>query len=172
VVIDAPRSLDWFATPGRTIVKNHWIVLANAARARILDREHDASPLQELADLVHPQSREKLRDLASDREGHAEKAHGDASHAGTAFQPRTEPHRKEHAIFASELSHYLEDAIAQGRCQALVLIASDPFLGELKAHLGPAAARIVSAAIPLDLTSYAGADLARRISDAISAARK
>jgi len=49
-----------------------------------------------------------------------------------------------------------------------VLIASDPFLGELKSHLGKGAAHAVSAAIPRDLTSFAGAELARRVTEALA----
>jgi len=152
-------------------MKETWIVLANASRARILDREPDGGRLEELADLVHPQSREKGSGLTSDREGHAQKAHGDPGHSGTAFQPHTEPRQKEHAVFALEVSRYLEDAVTQGRCRGLVLIASDPFLGELKSHLGHAATRVLSATIPRDLTSFAGHDLARRVTEALDHVR-
>ena len=148
-------------------MKSTWIVLANAARARILEREPERGRLDELTDLVHPQSREKGMDLNSDREGHAQKAHGDPGHAGTAFQPHTDPRQKEHAVFALEVSRYLEAAVTQGRCPGLVLIASDPFLGELKKHLGHAAARVVSATIPHDLTSFSGSDLVRRVTEAM-----
>jgi len=148
-------------------MKETWIVLANASRARILDREPDGGRLEELADLVHPQSREKGSELTSDREGHAQKAHGDPGHAGTAFQPHTEPRQKEHAAFAAEVSRYLEDAVTQGRCSGLVLIASDPFLGVLKSHLSNAATRVLSATIPRDLTSFGGDDLERRVTEAL-----
>jgi protein required for attachment to host cells len=148
-------------------MKRTWIVLANASRARILDREPDGGGLEELADLVHPQSREKGSELTSDREGHAQKAHGDPGHAGTAFQAHTEPRQKEHAIFASEVSRYLEEAVTQGRCSGLVLIASSPFLGELKSHLGGAAQRVVSATIPRDLSSFSGRDLVQRVTEAL-----
>jgi len=153
-------------------MKKTWIVLANASRARILNREAEGGRLDELADLVHLQSREKGMDLTSDREGHAQKAHGDPGHAGTAFQQHTDPRQKEHAVFALEVSRYLEDAVAQGRCTGLVLIASDPFLGELKSHLGNAAARVVSATIARDLTTFAGADLVHRVTEALQQLRR
>jgi protein required for attachment to host cells len=148
-----------------------WIVLANASRARILDRESDGGRLVELENLAHPQSRVKGSELTSDRGGHAEKAHGDPGHAGTEFQPRTDPRQKEHAVFAAEVSRYLENEVAQGRCQDLVLIASDPFLGELKSHLGPTAMRAVSVTIARDLTTFAGRDLAGRVTEALDHSR-
>jgi len=152
-------------------MKDTWIVLANASRARILEREPEGGRLDELADLVHPQSREKGSELTSDRDGHAQKAHGDRGGLRTSFQPRTEPRQKEHAVFALEVSRYLEEAVTQGRCAGLVLIASDPFLGELRSHLGDAAKRVLGATIARDLTSFAGQDLARRVTEALEHAR-
>ena len=152
-------------------MKKTWIVLANAARARILERDANGGRLLELADLVHPQSREKVSELTSDQEGHAQKSHGAPGGAGTAFQPRTTPHEKEHAVFARELAHNLEQAVVQGRCPALVLIASDPFLGELKSHLGHAAAKVVSATLARDLTSFAGQQLEHRVTEALDQLR-
>jgi protein required for attachment to host cells len=148
-------------------MKKTWVVLANAGRARIFERESEDGALVELLDLVHPQSREKAGELASDREGHAQKAHGDPGHAGTAFQPHTTLREKEHAAFAVEVSRHLEVAATQGRCGDVALIASDPFLGELKSHLGDATKRVLSAAIPRDLTIFSGTDLAHRITEAL-----
>ena len=64
-----------------------------------------------------------------------------------------------------------EDAVTQGRCPGLVLIASDPFLGVLKSHPGNAAMRVLSATIPRDLTSFGGHDLARRVTEALDHVR-
>ena len=72
--------------------------------------------------------------------------------ARTSFEAPTEIHHKERAAFANELAKHLDLAIAQGRCPALALIASNPFLGELKARLGPASAKAVVATSPTDLT--------------------
>ncbi len=152
-------------------MNNSWIVLANAARARIFERDPQGHRLDEVADLVHSQSREHGRDLETDRPGHAQKAHGDAGHAGTAFEPHTDARRREHVAFALEVSHYLEQAVAQGRCAEIALIVSDPFLGELKSHLGTASRRVVHAIVPRDLTSFAGADLTYRVNEALGQVR-
>jgi protein required for attachment to host cells len=142
-----------------------WIILANAARARIFEREPATARLVELTDLVHPQSRQMGRDLATDRPGHAQKAHGDAGHAGTAFESRTDARDKERSVFAAEVSRYLEDAVSQGRCPAVVIMASDPFLGTLRAHLGQATLRVLRGSIPLDLSAFDGSELARCVSE-------
>ncbi len=151
-------------------MKSTWIVLANAARARIFNRDPGSGHLQELADLIHPESREHGRDLDTDRPGHAQKGHGDAGHAGTAFQPHTGALQREHTAFALEVARYLDRAAVEGRCAELVLIASDPFLGGLKSHLGASSRHMIRDSVPRDLTSFTGKDLEDRVSDAMGQA--
>lgn len=136
------------------------IVLANAARARLCELDPRDASIAELADFVHTPSRQKGSDLATDRPGRAAK--GQATNR-TGFEPHTDVHRKEHTQFARELSKAIDDALLQRRPPALMLVASNPFLGELKAQLSAAATRALVAAAPLDLTHCDRAELARRI---------
>jgi len=145
-----------------------WIVVANAARARLCEYDPRDGTLTEMADFIHPQGRQKGGDLASDRPGHAEK---DLAGARTSFEPHTEVHHKERVHFARELAGHLNDAVALHRCPAVALIASNPFLGELKAQLGDAAAKLVVATAPTDLTHCAMPELARRVGEILQAPR-
>jgi len=43
--------------------------------------------------------------------------------------------------FARKLAQMLDDGVTSDRCDALAIFASNPFLGELKSHLGEQAAR-------------------------------
>jgi protein required for attachment to host cells len=140
-----------------------WVLVANASRARCFVRDVDNGAMRELQGFVHPASRLKGRDLGDDRAGLAHK--GTAS---TQFAPPTDPHDKEHAQFARELVQHLEQAALEHRYGRLTLIASSPFLGELKAQLGAAAQRILSAAVALDLTGYSGAELEHRVTKALA----
>lgn len=149
-------------------MEKSWIVLANSARARILERDPTDGALAELTDFIHPQSRQKTGELTSDRPGHAQKAHGDPGHASTGFEPRTDLHRKELAEFARQVAHHLDDAVTMHRCTSLVVIASNPFLGELRSHLGPIAQKALALTVPIDLTSVATPDLARRVSEVLA----
>lgn len=125
----------------------NWIVVANAARARVLeeaDVPQGAAPRPaahkrhagsvHVADLVHPQSRQKGVELATDRAGRMTGS-GHGLH-GASYQPRTDPREREHDRFAQEFARVLDQGVAAGRCAGLVLVASDPFLGRLKSHLG------------------------------------
>lgn len=151
-----------------TQMKSTWIVLANSARARVLERDVASGLLVELMDLVHPESREKAAALTSDQEGYSEKSHGTPGHKGTSFQPHTTPHRKELGNFAAEVSQHLEAAANEGRFSAITLFASDPFLGELKHHLGAATRRALGAALVHDFTTFHGSDLDARVTKALA----
>jgi protein required for attachment to host cells len=140
-----------------------WVMVANAARARCFERDPETSGLRELAGFVHAESRLKAAELGDDAPGHAFK-----SGATTAFEPHTPPHEREREQFARELAAHLEEAALAHRFDRLALIASNPFLGELRAQLGDAVRRCVIASHPRDLTGFTGEDLERRVTEAMS----
>jgi len=139
-----------------------WVVVANAARARIFERNDGNQVLREIDDRVHTPSRQKAAELTNDRPGHAHK-----SVASTAFAPHTEPREREHQRFAHEVAQFLEEAALAHRMPSLVVLASNPFLGELKAALGDAARRLLKHSAPVDLTTYQHAELEQRVTRAI-----
>lgn len=139
-----------------------WIVTANAARARFYERRADGS-LAEIADLVHPESRQSGRDLASDRAGRSELSLGDQKRGRTAYEPPTSVHEKEHERFAREVAAQLDAGVAGGRCQALVLLVAPAFLGELRQRLGDATAKAVRVSEAVDLTALPPHDLRPRV---------
>jgi protein required for attachment to host cells len=135
----------------------NWLVVANAARARVLESGEGA--YAHVADLVHPASRQKGIELGDDRPGHAA-ADG---RGGVQFEPRTEPQEREHERFAHEVAAVLNAGVADGRCAGLVLVASSPFLGLLKAQLGEPARRLVLRTLASDFTTCSDAELAQRL---------
>lgn len=145
-------------------MKTNWILIANATRARVLQQEGD-NRVTVLESFEHPQSRSKISDLADDRAGF-EKT--DRSFGGTAYTPRIDAKQKEHLRFARELSDFLERQAQLGHFQSLEVFASSPFLGELKAELGSATARLVAGTHDVDLTGVGPAELGRRIADEIA----
>ena len=112
-----------------------WVVIADAARARVFERSGPSGSLAEIVDLTHPASRSKGSELGRDRPGHVEVRRQGPGNA--SFDPHTDPQAREHDRFAREVAQVLDEAIGQGRCKRLVLVASDPFLGRVRGHLGP-----------------------------------
>lgn len=140
----------------------NWVVVANASRARVLEESGQVGVYEHVADLVHPQSRQKGGELAPDRPGHfpGPSAHGTGS---SAFEPRTSAREREHDRFAGELAAVLEEGIASGRCAGVVLVASNPFLGVLVAQLGDRSREAILRTVASDYTALSERELGQRI---------
>ena len=144
-----------------------WIMLANASQARVYSRERKDGRLTELDDFVHPQSRQMGREIDDSRAGRVEKGLGASGHGSTQLESRTPPRQKQHEQFAHQLADYIDAAIKQRRIESWVLIASNPFLGEIKAHLSQHAEKALHAAVTSDLSSFTGPELERRVSESL-----
>lgn len=140
-------------------MKPHWILLANASHARVLQQEQGV-PLVVVQSFTHSEGQSKISELVDDRAGHEST---DRSFGGTSYQPRTDPKRKELHRFAHELAAHLERHAQQGDFDSIAVFASSPFLGELKAELGTATERMLSGTHDVDLTAVGTAELQRRI---------
>lgn len=146
-------------------MKRNWLVVANSARARVLVAGDEPGRFEHLSELVHPRSREKGVDLArldgGDRPGHVEGVgHGLGS---AAYQPRTDPRRREREHFAREVAGVVNAAVADGRCAGVTLVASASFLGLIKAALSEQAHKHLQHALPHDYTLLSDEELGRRL---------
>jgi protein required for attachment to host cells len=150
-------------TPPETPPPLDWVLVANAARARCFVRDSENGAMRELEAFVHPESRMKGEDLMRDRGGKAVKG----MVSSTQYAPHTDPHEREHEVFARQLADYLDKAALDHRMPGVSVIATNPFLGTLKAQLGSATQRVLRAAIALDLTALEGAELEGRVTDAL-----
>ncbi|MBX3621631.1 MAG: host attachment protein [Rhizobacter sp.] len=142
----------------------NWLVVANASKARVLEASDTAGVYTHVADLVHPQSRQKGGELAGDRPGHVPGPgpHGTGS---AALDTRSDPREREHDHFARELAALLNGGVAAGRCAGLVLVASNPFLGQVKEHLGEQAKKQLLRTVAADYTALPERELAQRLSE-------
>lgn len=137
----------------------HWILIANASHARLLQQEPGA-PMVVLAAFQHPASRQHSAVLGDDKAGRELSGRG---FGGAAFEPRTDAQTKEQLHFARELADRLEEGARAGRCQSIAIFASSPFLGELKQALGEQTRRLLTHTRDVDLTHVGLAEIERRI---------
>ena len=144
------------------MVMKNWLVIANAARARVLEETERLHDYVHVADLVHPQSRQKGTALASDRPGHAHAQGPRHGLGGTSYVPHTDPREREHDRFARDVAQLLDNGVASHRCAGLVLVASSPFLGRLNSHLGPQARKAVVRMVDADYTALRDDELSQR----------
>lgn len=145
-------------------MKQDWIVIANAAHARVLE-QGASGRLSLVRTLEHAASRLRSSQLGDDRAG---REMSDRGYGGVAYQPRLDAQRKEHEHFAREIAQLLEEAAREHRFEGVHLFASSPFLGELRHALGPAASGLVAGTHDVDLTAVGLVELPARIEHALA----
>jgi protein required for attachment to host cells len=145
-------------------MKATWILVANASKAICFERAEGRDELTLISKFEDPLGRSKGVDLAPDRAGYEAMGHGQS---GSAYSPHIDARTKEHDSFARQLALHLNAGIASHRCDGLAILASNPFLGEVKSHLDEQSGKALHKAIPLDLTSFSGKELAHRIDKAL-----
>lgn len=136
-----------------------WILVANAARARLL-QQRTGDALQTLRHFEHPQSRLHAADLADDQQGRQASSRG---HGAMAFAARSDPHRKAAEQFAQELAAFVEQAARAGQFRRIRMFAAPPFLSLLRRHCGRATQRHLGGMFNVDLSGVDTAVLAQRI---------
>jgi protein required for attachment to host cells len=137
-----------------------WALVADAQRARILERPSPAGVWTERAEEELRQDNPPSRDQGSDRPGRTQESVGMARHA---VEPRQDPHDAAKAAFARHLAERLEAAARQGRYDRLLLVAPPAFLGLLRAALGDAARRRLHGSLDKDVAHAALADIAAHL---------
>jgi len=70
---------------------------------------------------------------------------------------------KERRVFSQLLAAHLNDGVASQQCNALVLIAPGPMLGELRPRLSPSAGNALRHTVVSDMTHFEGRDLEARV---------
>lgn len=138
------------------MASQHWILVANASQARLFERPSLTQPLVELAAWVNPASRSPARDTERAPLGHSV-----AGRAGLA--PRADLKQLHRSAFAKELAQHLQDALRGHRMRSLALFVSNPFLGELLAHLDAPVRKAIAAQQVLDLTALSPTELDKRL---------
>jgi protein required for attachment to host cells len=125
-----------------------WVVCAASAQARIFSVT-DAGTLTEFRTLVHPESRNRNRELVSDRPGRGSTTSGRRHTIGHEDQPSEVQAQN----FANELSTFLNGAFRKGRINGLHLVAAPAFLGLLRARLDPALLESLKSETAANLTT-------------------
>jgi protein required for attachment to host cells len=127
-----------------------WIVIADGQKARIMRRS--AAGARTLESVLPFDLRNDAlldRPFTDAPAGKASvSALGDRRHAMDAHEP---PRRALKRAFAERTAHYLSDAVAQGACKGLILIAAPATLGDLRRSLSPAAQKVILQSLDKDL---------------------
>lgn len=136
-----------------------WILVADAARARLFTVERPRGPLQELADFVNPAERLQERELTTDDPGRFTAPGGSRHAVGEARRTKDEYARR----FADELAGYLRHARTRDEYRRLYLVADPRFLGTLREQLDEPTQRLVVAAIDKEISARDPAAIRRHL---------
>jgi protein required for attachment to host cells len=138
-----------------------WILVANAAQAKLYANQGPNKGVELVGDYAHPESREKGSELVSDRPGHYQ-GHGNGR---GAFVQHMDPKQNAADHFARHLAGMLEEGRAKGQYERLILAASAPFHGLLKQHLPSGVSKLVTGSVDRDYTSASGRELPGLLAD-------
>ena len=112
---------------------NSLILIADQTKATLYTVTDPRGPLEEVAQLHHPEGRERAQELKSDRHGRSFDSNGAGRHAmGTSVDPR----EQESMRFAGEIVNRLRRAFNSHRYTRLCVVAGPRFLGILRDKLG------------------------------------
>ncbi|OYY74434.1 MAG: hypothetical protein B7Y40_04670 [Gammaproteobacteria bacterium 28-57-27] len=131
-----------------------WVVVADAARARVFDVEGKTKVLVEIMDLSHPASLQHASDMASDAPGMSS-VMGMPSKFG--MEEIVSPKEEEAIRFAKQVAEALQHGLAD--YERLYLIAAPHFLGLLRKDLDQAVHAKIVKEIDKELTKHSLEDI-------------
>ena len=140
-----------------------WILIADGARARILENAGPGQGLGEVTEFSQPPLR--ARDIMADRPGRSFDTTGKGR---SAMEPPTDPVEKREADFARSLADALEQKRRAGAFDRLILIAAPTALGDLRKALPEQLKRLVYAELAKDLTKVPNDEMPKHLEDVLA----
>jgi protein required for attachment to host cells len=138
----------------------HWILIANASRARLfLSPNTKSKPVPWILhqEWDHPASRAKGVDLVTDKAGRVQQSAGKGHRP--AMAETTEPKEAEAQHFAHELARSLEKGQDRHEYDALTIAAPPHFLGLLRSLLSPPVQKLLLHTMDKDYTQVPARNL-------------
>lgn len=142
-----------------------WIVIADAARAKIYATTGQREPLLLVQELINPHGREKPQDIVTDDPGKYAKG-GKWGRIGT-WSSSMAPDVVEEKRFAQQVAEVLQTALARRTYDAVAILAPPKFLGFLRHEIGAQVAKHLVTSAAKDLTSVKARDLAKYLAPVI-----
>lgn len=126
-----------------------WVLIADGARARILQHKGPGLGLEALDGMEFSDERLQARDIMADKPG---RSFNSGAPGRAAMEYSTDPVAKKEADFASQLARALKEHLDHGDYEQLVLAAAPKTLGNLRQLMPKQVQSTIEAEIPKDLT--------------------
>lgn len=128
-----------------------WIVAADSSRARIFSTDKPKGPLQEMADLAHPEARLHAQDLYTDSPGRP----NDGNPSGRqSMESGSDPKEQESVLFAKRVCQSLSAGLQRGDFEKLYVVSAPTFLGHLRSAMNNSLKGKVVAEIDKNLAAH------------------
>ena len=137
-----------------------WILIADGARARILENDGPGHGLHAVNGLVFHGDHASTHEIVSDRAG---RSHSSVGPGRSAIEAHSDPHRELKKTFAHTLADALAHGLAQKSYDRLVIVAPPSALGDLRAALPEAVRAKVTGEIAKDLTKTPNGELVEHL---------
>ena len=138
-----------------------WIVLADAASARMYEPQANGRDWTLIAELEHPEGRARDSELGRDKPGRVQQSAGGRS----AMEPPTPRKKVEMEKFARRIAQALDDALTRKQYDRVVLAAPPAFVGLLRATLTDRVAKRISTTLEKDYLHLEPPELRERLSE-------
>ncbi len=110
-----------------------WLIVADAAEARLLRLAPDGKSVSLIQEFKHPRGRSRTQEINSDRPGRLTKGKG--TRVRSAMESRTDTHTVQMQQFAVEIAAAMQAAHGRHEFDQLAVIAPPRFLGILRREL-------------------------------------
>jgi len=142
----------------------NWVVVADAGRARLFAMEKGPASLYQMPDGDMEGPHRRGREIMADRPGRAFDSKGQHRHA---LEPHTDPERNDERQFLRSVVDRLDAARKVGGLTGLVVIAPPRVMGEIRAMLPAALAKIVTHELGRDLAHATIDDIRKHLANVL-----
>lgn len=142
-----------------------WIVISDAARARILLHEGVGHGLSQVTGHDFREPCKTAQEIMADRPGRAFDSHGQGRHA---MEPSSDPVREEKKQFAQNIADFLDEQAHANAFDRLVIVAPPKTLGDLRTAFSKEIAGMVYAELSKDLTKIPNDEIEKHLEDTLA----
>jgi protein required for attachment to host cells len=127
-----------------------WVLIADAARARVFETTGKGTGLSVVADMALDAELNPSHMLGTDRPGRSFESVGSTRHA---LESSSDPHREQKRMFAQRIAQALHARQVASSFDRLVVVAPATTMGDLRTALSGKVKAVVIAELVADLTN-------------------
>jgi protein required for attachment to host cells len=144
---------------GLRIARGEWVVVADGAKALVLENVGDAKFPNLQAKEVHDQPDPKTSEMGTDKPGRSFSSAG----AGRSAMEQTDWHDQEEHHFLARLAARLDKAVLAGETPSLIVVAPPRAIGMLRKEFSPQVRRAIKAEVEKDYLKMTVDEITRHL---------